>query len=266
MTPGLGSYAFRWAIGMKDRAPDRPMSALEVLKTAADLGFAVVQYADNLPLHRLAEAELDALARAAVDRRVAIEVGIGGFDRGLAARYVDVARRFKARILRVAFEADHAARSDDALAADLQGLLPAARDAGVKIAVENHFGFPAARLARLVDRIDDEALGVCLDVANSICAGEWPAETVRLLAPRTINLHLKDYVIRPDPYGVGFRIEGAPLGEGRTDIAGVLDALQGRPISVIYEHWLPWPGDAATAAAHELDWAARAAARLARTS
>lgn len=108
----------------------------------------------------------------------------------------------------------------------------------------------------LLATIDDPTLGVCLDVANSICAGEWPEETVAPLAPFTINLHLKDYVITPDPYGVGFRIHGVPLGQGRAPIRWIFDQLAHCPaeMSVILEHWLPLTCGLDAASAAEGPW------------
>ena len=80
--------------------------------------------------------------------------------------------------------------------------------------------------------------------ATPSARGEWPRETVRLLAPHAINLHLKDFDIIPDRYGVGFIVEGVPFGTGRTESEAVLAALDGRPdMSMLYEHWMPWPGD-----------------------
>ncbi|MFV0333289.1 MAG: TIM barrel protein [Tropicimonas sp.] len=92
-----------------------------------------------------------------------------------------------------------------------------------------------------LEAVNDPALGVCLDVANSICAGEWPEETTAMLAPSAINLHLKDYVIDPDPCGVGFRIRGVPPGTGRADIPWIPDQLAhcDADMGVIVEHWLP---------------------------
>ena len=238
------------------------MTAMAVLEAAHEAGLGVVQYADNLPLHRLPESELDALAEAARDRGIAIEVGIQAFEAQAILHYLTIARRLDAGILRVTLDAEDAATPLSELAAALREVLPEARSAGCRIAIENHFDYPSRRMADLLDLVPDAAVGVCLDVANSICAGEWPMETIGLLAPRTINLHLKDYVISPDPYGVGFRIVGCPLGEGRTEIDAVLDALGRRPMSVILEHWLPWPGDFETAAAQERDWIARGAKRL----
>lgn len=63
-------------------------------------------------------------------------------------------------------------------------------------------------------------------------------ETVKTLAAYTINLHLKDYVIVPDPFGIGIVIHGSPLGQGRTDCRAVLDAMLTLDMNAIFEHGL----------------------------
>ena len=262
MIPGLGSYAFRWSVGHKDRRPEVPMTAMEILDIAAAHGLGVVQYADNLPLHTLTEDELGALASAARDKGIALELGTQSFDADMVRRYIDIGERIGADILRVALDAPDAKRPIQELAAEFTQLLPALRAAGIRLAIENHFNFPSRRVVQLLKEVGDEQVGVCLDVANSICAGEWPMETVGILAPHTINLHLKDYVIQPDPYGVGFSIHGTPLGTGRTDIDAVLDAVGRRDMSVIYEHWLPWPGSFEAARNAEIEWTATSVDRL----
>jgi 3-oxoisoapionate decarboxylase len=93
----------------------------------------------------------------------------------------------------------------------------------------------------ILQELNHPSLGICLDVANSIVTQEWPRETIGLLAPYAINLHLKDYRIVLDPYGVGFSVVGAPLGQGRMDVPAVFEALSaaGKDVNMILEHWLP---------------------------
>lgn len=238
------------------------MTPLQLLGVASELGFSVLQFADNLPLHRLDESQLDTLAAAARRAGIALEVGVQTFNADLVRQYLGIAKRIDAGIVRVALDAEDADTPLDELARSLSALLPRARQAGCRIAIENHFDYPSRQMATLVGMVDDPSLGVCLDVANSICAGEWPEDTIAILAPHTINLHLKDYVIVPDPYGVGFVVQGCPLGHGRTEIAGVLAALDHRAMSMIYEHWLPWPGTFEQAFKMETDWVLRAAGVL----
>lgn len=256
MELGLGSYAFRWGIGIGDQRPARPMDAFDLLDQAEKRGLTVLQYADNLPLDRLSPAEHLRLAQDARARGIRLELGTQCFDADEVGRYLVIGQRIGARILRVALDQADAEMPVPDLARALRPLLERARDAGIRIAIENHFNYPSPRMVALLDSIDDPVLGVCLDVANSICAGEWPEDTVRMLAPHTINLHLKDYVITPDPHGVGFRIHGVPLGQGRAPIRWILDQLAHCPpeMSVILEHWLPLTGGLDAARAAEEPW------------
>ncbi len=262
LKPGLGSYAFRWSIGIKDRIPETPKSAFDLLSEARRLGLKVVQYADNLPLDRLSEKDQHRLYETANDMGIALELGTQCFDADQVERYLIIGQRLKASILRVALDEKDKLIPVPQLAEQLRPLLDKARLAGIRIAIENHFNYPSVRMVELLDAVNDDTLGVCLDVANSICAGEWPEQTVTLLAPYTINLHFKDYVIVPDHYGVGFSIYGVPLGQGRAPLQWILDQLAHCPaeMSVILEHWLPY--DRKDEESHWLDQSVAAANKL----
>ncbi|MEQ8658798.1 MAG: TIM barrel protein [Hyphomicrobiales bacterium] len=254
MVLGLGSYTFRWSIGHKGLNPPEPLAATDLLDVAKAHDLSVVQYADNCPLHLLAPGELASLKSKADAFGIAIELGTQSFNAQEVEDYIAIGQSVGAKILRVALDGPDAKTPIADLAAAFQALLPKARDAGLRIAIENHFNYPSPRLVQLLDAIDDDGVGVCLDVANSICAGEWPMETVAMLAEHAINLHLKDYVIVPDPFGVGFVIHGCPLGQGRADSRAVLDAMPTQDMTVIMEHWLPRLDDMADARRQENEW------------
>ena len=266
MKLGLGSYAYRWSIGIGDQVPEVPLTPFDLLDRAEALGLQVVQYADNMPLDRLDEAGQHRLRETARAKGLALELGTQSFDAAEVSRYLVIAERLQAKIMRVALDAADAKVPVAELCEQLRPLLARARDAGIRIAIENHFNYPSPRMVELLDAVDDPTLGVCLDVANSICAGEWPKETITQLAPFAINLHLKDYVIVPDPYGVGFAIHGVPLGEGRADIPWILDQVAhcGPDLSVILEHWLPKGDDVVVARRAEQPWIERTVAAARR--
>ena len=262
MKLGLGSYAYRWSIGIKDQVPVVPLTPFDLLDRAQALGLKVVQYADNMPLDRLHEADHHRLYEASREKGLALELGTQSFDADEVSRYLAIGQRLHAKILRVALDAADAKMPVVKLAQQLRPLLAKAQDGGIRIAVENHFNYPSPRMVELLEVVDDPTLGICLDVANSICAGEWPQETIKQLAPYAINLHLKDYVITPDIYGVGFAIHGVPLGEGRANIPWILDQVAhcGPELSVILEHWLPKTSDIDVARATEQSWIEQTAA------
>jgi sugar phosphate isomerase/epimerase len=100
-----------------------------------------------------------------------------------------------------------------------------ARELGLRLAVENHGDLRARELLELVERVDDDALGVCLDTANAVRVGDDAVEAATLLAPLTWMVHLKD--VEPmehvtDPVA-GPR--SVPYGAGVVPVAEVLRAL-----------------------------------------
>lgn len=253
---GIGSYAFRWSGGIADRRPNAPISPAEILDIVHGMGVRLVQFADNIPLHKQTSAEIDALAEKAKDLGMVIELGMTGCDPNLVGTYLDLAKRLSAKLLRIAPLAEESRGTDGEIAGLFQALLPAVHAAQVTLAIENHFHLPSLRLVRIVQMVDDPSVGVCLDVANSIACQEWPFETIEMLAPMANNLHLKDFRIALDPHGVGCAIVGTPLGQGALDIGRVFNTLDdaGRDVNVILEHWLPWQGSFEASRQTELDW------------
>lgn len=253
---GVGSYAFRWSGGIADRHPETPITPAEILDIVHGLGVRLVQFADNIPLHQRASAEIDALAEKAKSMDMVIELGMTGCERALVETYLDLARRLDARLLRIAPSAEESKGSDEAIADLFRAILPAVQSAGVTLAVENHFHLPSPRIVCIIELVGSPSLGVCLDVANSIACREWPFETIEMLAPLAVNLHLKDFRIALDPHGVGCAIVGTPLGAGEMDIGRVLQTLEsvGRQVNVILEHWLPWQGSFEQSRRAELEW------------
>lgn len=256
MKIGLGSYAYRWSIGIHDHQPPEPLTPLDLLHRASGLGAEVIQYADNMPLHRVSAADIQQLAEESKRLDVEIELGAQGLNGDLLATYLDLAETLDTTLIRLSLDAEDATKTLDRIERELSPVLARCRDQGVRLAIENHFHFPSPKLLAILQRIEHPSLGICLDVANSIAVQEWPQETIELLAPYAQNLHLKDYRIQLDPYGVGFQITGTPLGQGQLDIGMVFDALaaSGRDVNVILEHWMPRGVSPAETLRMEDDW------------
>jgi len=108
-----------------------------------------------------------------------------------------------------------------ATAQRLREVLPAARDLGLCIAMENHQDATTDDLFRLHEMAGSSpALGVCLDTGNPLSVGEEPVEAARRLAPIIRHVHLKDYTIHFAPEG--FRLVRCAAGDGVIDFAEVL--------------------------------------------
>jgi sugar phosphate isomerase/epimerase len=241
MRLAIGSYAYRWAIGIGDAVGPTRMTPAGLVEHAARQGVRCVQIADNLPLHLQPDRELKALERALAVHGVDLELGFGGISPVLLGTYLDLADRFGVKLLRVAPDAADAASGQGELTARLRTMGTELLRRNRVLAIENHFHLPSPRLRDIVVAVASPAVGVCLDVANSIAVGEWPAQTIELLAPHAVNLHLKDYRVTLDPHGVGITFGGAPLGQGLIDPVAVLRRL--RPVrqdmTVVLEQWAP---------------------------
>jgi sugar phosphate isomerase/epimerase len=109
------------------------------------------------------------------------------------------------------------------------------------LGIENHDRFSAAELRAIIQAIDSPQVGICLDTANSIGAGEDLSTVLTALADYTVNLHIKDFAIERLPYLMGFTVEGRPAGSGRLDVAALWRRMAQVPRcrSAIIELWTP---------------------------
>jgi sugar phosphate isomerase/epimerase len=106
----------------------------------------------------------------------------------------------------------------------LQLAEPIARDAGVRLAVENHKDRESGQLADLLKELGSEALGATVDLGNDLALLERPEQTVRNLAPFALASHLKDAQLAETTDG--FLLADVPLGEGFLDVAGLTRQLR----------------------------------------
>jgi sugar phosphate isomerase/epimerase len=262
MRLGIGSYAFRWAIGARDFTPSNPLTPFGLLKKAAALGAEVVQICDNLPLDSLPDSTLNDLAQRAAEWGLILEVGIKGSRPEHLRRNLDMTERLGARLLRVVLTDAGWEPSFDEFVTIFKSLLPDLRAVGITLAIENHFHLLPTELARLIETIGDPLVGVCLDPLNSVTKLVGVAETIDVLAPFTVSVHAKDAVVtRPH---TGFYISGCQLGMGLVDLPGMLAAVRaaGRSPNVLVEGWMDRLGDEATTLAQEEAWVRQGVAYL----
>jgi sugar phosphate isomerase/epimerase len=257
MRLGIGSYTYTWAVGVPGHLPARPMGASDLLERARHLGVGVVQIADNLPLHRLPVAELEKLDRRATELGISVEVGTRGIDPKHLARYVEIASRFRSRILRVVVDTSDHHPDENEVVEVVKAVLPELQSAGICLALENHDRFPVRVLARVVERIGSARVGICLDTVNSLGALEGPDTVIETLGPWTVNLHVKDFSIERVSHAMGFVVEGKPAGSGRLNVPRLLERLRafGRDPNAILELWTPPGATLEATIAREAEWA-----------
>src|SRR5687767_3074161 len=186
MRLGIGSYTYVWSVGVPGYPqPARPMTPFALVDQAVQLGVAVVQIADRMPLHELSDAELHALRHHAADRGITLEIGTWGIDVNRLTRYVDIATLLGSPLIRTVVETEPRQPSPREVVEILSSLAPLLEQRGVTLAIENHEKIKAATLRQIVDDVGCERVGICLDTANSLGCSEGAAEVLDILGPRT---------------------------------------------------------------------------------
>ena len=172
------------------------------------------------------------------------------------AEYARIARRLKARLLRfVIDDADFHPKPEDvtAILRECASLLD-----GLLLGIENHDRFTAATLRDIIERAGCERIGVCLDTANSLGAGEGIDVVAATLAPLVLNLHIKDFHIARVPYLMGFTVTGRPAGGGGLNLPRLLQQLAGsRCETAVLELWTPPESRPEDTIDKEAAWATR---------
>jgi sugar phosphate isomerase/epimerase len=262
MELGISSWSLPWSIGVRGYPqPPRPLGVFGLLQKAVETNAAVLQIADNLPLHEVPDSELDRLRRMACASGLTLEAGTRGLDPENLARYITIARRIGARVLRTVlsgslYPAEQMSKGEDGI----RQVLPALHQHGVTLALENNEAFSAAEFAGLMRRIRSPRVGICLDTANSLGRPETLETVVEQLAEHAVMLHAKDYDILRIDTRMGFSVVGRPAGDGRVDFDLVLSELRARgrdQISVVVEHWPPFEGTIDATLQLEQEWLTR---------
>jgi sugar phosphate isomerase/epimerase len=264
MRLGVSSFTFPWAIGGIESDHPVAMDALDLLERAHLLGADVLQIADNLPIGHMSDGDLQKLKVAADFHSIALEVGTRGIKTENLDRFLKIAQFLGSPILRVVIDSK-GHEPDIAEICDL--LKPFAtkfKDANIKLAIENHDRLTCAQFNEIIDRVGADWVGICLDTVNSLGAVEAPNTVIPALAPRAINVHMKDFEIVRTNGQMGFTVRGTALGQGRLDVAAVIAAVGGaaREITAVIELWTPRQESYAETVALEDIWATESVAFL----
>jgi 3-oxoisoapionate decarboxylase len=262
MRLGISTWSLPWSVGVRGYPqPIPPLDAVGLIEKAGQAGVSVVQIADNLPLDQLPYFELDHLRNTALSRGLALEVGTRGTDPEHLRRYIAIAHRLQARVLRTVLSGSMCGQEEIRVAENgIREVLQDLDERQVRLALENNEAFSAAEFAGLIQRVGSPLVGICLDTANSLGRPETLETVVKHLAEHTIMLHAKDYEIKRVDTRMGFAVAGRPAGDGRVDFTSVLAALRSRgrsDISVIIEHWPPFEGSIQATVQTEEEWLAK---------
>jgi sugar phosphate isomerase/epimerase len=243
MKVAIDSYCYHRYFGEVyagvQRPADRAMTVWDFLRRAKRLGVAGVSLeacflpSDEDFLRRLRDT-LDSYGLERVWAWGHPDGLCSGTDRRAARDLVANlahARRLGAGVMRIvggshktrpASWAQHKRR----LGGMLRQLLPAARDHGVVLALENHIDLMADEIADLVGSLDSPWLGVCLDTGNNLRLFEDPVAVARASGASFRATHVKDLgVLRGDPKVFTFW-PSVPLGAGLIDLGQIIGFLR----------------------------------------
>ena len=202
------------------------MQATELLQYAAQKNIGCVQFGDNLPLHLLSDGELEQLRETSIALGIKIEVGTRRLTEENIWLYLSIAKRLSSSFLRVVIDDAGYHPDEKAVVAELENLLPHSQKANIILAIENHDRFSSKTLERIIKNTSESLVAICLDTANSLGAGEGFNEVLNVLAPYTINLHIKDITIKRLSHKMGFFVAGCAAGQGLLNIPEIIGVLK----------------------------------------
>jgi sugar phosphate isomerase/epimerase len=235
---GIGSYAFRYHIGFKGFEPPHRMDLAEFLDTAVSMGLGGVQLCENLDYSAIPVKELQRQCRPITESGMFLEIGMRDMSYENLMDHVELASALQSDLIRVvagkprAFPETEREQLKEQLLAVFGMVLPELRDRGIRIGLENHYDLPTEDLVGIAERVGDEHVGLVFDTTNGLGFIERPQETLEMVLPYLLSVHVKDYVV--EKVEAGYLIRGARLGEGLLDFKSLLRrVLRERPSSSI---------------------------------
>lgn len=238
MLLGISSFTYGWSIGVNGSATC--MTEMDLVAQAIKFGLKCLQIGDNLPMHRMTKEQLSALKRALMESNIRLEVGARKLTEEHLHHYMNIASDFNSPLLRFVVDGENYEPKTETIISIVKNALPDLKKKKITLGIENHDRFRSDELVKMMDGIGDEHVGICLDTVNSIGAGEGIAWVTTMLAPYTVNLHVKDFNIKRFPHNMGFTVTGALAGEGMLDYEMVMGELlkYNRCQSAILEQWV----------------------------
>ena len=235
---GVKSFSFR---SIKENA-DVAQAVLQCGVNSVDLSGCHIDYDDPA-----AQAAAIATYRDAGVRISGIGVVQLKNDEAFNRRYFDFAQQAGCEVVSVNFQpAEH-----ESVLAMLERLCDGY---GMRAAIHNHGGKHWMGNATMIDYMlqrSSKAVGLCLDTAWCIQAGEDPVNWLEKYGDRLYAIHFKDFTFEPNG-----QFHDTVVGEGALDIAATLDAFLALPFdgSAVIEY----EGDDAVEASRQCVEAIRA--------
>lgn len=250
---GLSTYAYFWRWSTQN---PQPMDLEEMLEDTRSLGADLYQICDYPPLDDMTPDALAHLRRVAGDLDLTLEVGTRSVRPDHLLRYLDIAERLGAHLVRSMVQTSPGEPSLSEVPGLLAQVLPEFERRGVTLALETYEQVPTDSLVKVVESVGHPSLGIVLDPGNCVAALELPRDVIARTAPYVKNLHVKDFAFSRRDGWVGFTYAGTPLGEGLLDYDDMVEQIrpEERGINQVIEHWLPWTDDISETIRLEQQW------------
>ena len=251
MKLGISSYTYTWAI------ENNNLGVKWLIDKAVELDVHVLQIADNLPLDRLSDSEINSLAKSADNLDITIEVGTRGILNENLLTCLGIAERLKSHIVRVVVDTSEHQPSINEIIDIVKPQMTEFERAKISLAIENHDRFTTKLLKQIIQGLDSEYVGVCLDCANSFGAMEGPEVVFAELAPWAVNLHVKGFKIYRAKGNMGFIIDGTSMQNSMLNLSWILDKMKQskHDVNVILEQWTPFGDNIKSTIEKEENWA-----------
>ena len=222
----------------------RQLTTFELFDLAVELGLDGLHLDDGV-LERLDTAYLQEVGAAAGEHDLYLEynfsMDMGGMGIGIQHdldEALDTAMALGADVIKVSMDLvrprpvaasrfhPDVIEQMKSFALRLKDSAPAAEDAGIKIAVENHCDSFSEEILWLLDRVNHPSVGACIDTVNALMVMEDPMQAIENLAPRAYTNHFRDDRIEFQRYG--FKLTGAAVGQGDIDMKRAYDIIKNR--------------------------------------
>ncbi len=255
MRLGVSSYTYTWSVGVRGSEPAQAWNEKDLVEKAVELGVDVLQIADNLPLHNWDEKRLFALKQLATESGLSLEVGARCMTPDLLVEYIGICEILGSTLLRFVIDGEGFRPAVNEVVWILKGVVSELENKGIRLAIENHDRLKALAFKEIIEGTGSDHVGICLDSVNSMGAGEGIETVTLLLAPYTLNLHIKEFLVQRHPHMMGFTIEGRPAGKGQLPLKWMLEQLGPGCETAILEQWTPPEKEIAATVSKEQRWA-----------